>query len=287
MQIPRYWAQATGKTAIPPATQPVPLRIWRYSNESLADAERHASEAIRRLVERLGAGQPLPDPYGYGDRPLREEILREIEDHSGERSAVVTRNVYGAVVLNTAGLMFIDVDVPLEPPGAQTLRAVRSFFGRNPPPGPDAQVHDQIAEWIAAHPELAGRWYRTAAGYRLLISSRSFSPISDESRRLMQLVGADPLYIRLCQTQQCFRARLTPKAWRCGSTTPPATYPFLAPEYEVSYRRWEAEYDRHSHAYCTCHLLETFGTGEILPEFLPLVELHDGLTKASQSLPLA
>ena len=89
------------------------------------------------------------------------------------------------------------------------------------------------------------------------------------------------------QTQECFRARLTPKAWRCGSITPPVRYPFEAPEYEGAFRLWEAEYDHDCLAYSTCHLLETFGSGEILPEFLPLVELHDGLTKASQSLPLA
>lgn len=287
MRIPRYWAKATANAVVASDSPPLPLKVWRSSDVSVAEAQQQADEALRRLVERVTSSQPLPDHYGYGDRPLREEILREIPAANGELLAVITRNTYGAVVLNASSLMFVDIDVPEETPGAQAFRAVRAFFGRIPPPGPEAQIRDQIAEWIAAHPELAGRWYKTAAGYRLMITSRTFSPVSDEARRLLELAGADPLYIRLCQTQQCFRARLTPKAWRCGSTTPPVTYPFAAQEYEAEQRRWEEDYDRASGSYATCHLLETFGSGEVLPEFLPLLELHDGLTKAEQSLPLA
>ena len=285
MRIARYWAKATSPIKSP--TAPVgQVSVWRASDESREEAQRQADEAARRLAERFQSGQPLPRDYGYADRPLREELLKEIYGDDSQPLAIVTRNSYGAVVLNTASLMFIDVDVPPETAGGQIFRAVRGFLGRTPP-SPEAATRDAIAEWIAAHPDFSGRWYKTAAGYRLMITSQPFSPTSDESQRTLTLAGADPLYIRLCQTQECFRARLTPKAWRCGASRPPAAFPFEAPEFEAAYRRWEEDYDRACQAYATCHLLETFGNGEILSELLPLVELHDGLTKASQSLPLA
>jgi hypothetical protein len=33
---------------------------------------------------------------------------------------------------------------------------------------------------------------------------------------LMRFLRADPDYVRLCAVQECYRARLTPKPWRCG-----------------------------------------------------------------------
>ncbi len=56
------------------------------------------------------AAEP-PRAYAYGDRPLREEIVRSVAG-DGERAAVVTRNSFGCLVLNTAGVLFVDVDLP-------------------------------------------------------------------------------------------------------------------------------------------------------------------------------
>ena len=64
------------------------------------DADRH------RLAEIFASGQQL-DRYSYGDRPVREEIVQTLS-----RDAVVTRNAYGALVLNAARAMGIEVLAP-------------------------------------------------------------------------------------------------------------------------------------------------------------------------------
>ena len=52
----------------------------------------------------------FPVRYEYSDRPLREETIQEIRNGDGI-SAVFTRNSYGAIVLNTNRVMFVNVDV--------------------------------------------------------------------------------------------------------------------------------------------------------------------------------
>ena len=48
----------------------------------------------------------------YPNRPFREQIIRELKDAAGQTSAVITRNAYGCLVLNTARMMFVDIDLP-------------------------------------------------------------------------------------------------------------------------------------------------------------------------------
>ncbi len=62
-------------------------------------------------------------------RPLREEILQTFEGSvAGEPAAMLTRNGYGAQVLNTATQLFLDVDLP--PVGF--WRRVLRLFGVKP-----------------------------------------------------------------------------------------------------------------------------------------------------------
>jgi hypothetical protein len=61
---------------------------------------------------RVSSGEPFPERYAFADRPIREEILRELRDPWGASEAIVTRNGYGAEVLNTARLLFADIDDP-------------------------------------------------------------------------------------------------------------------------------------------------------------------------------
>ena len=44
---------------------------------------------------------------------MREEpVLRDWKDEQGGLTAAITRNSYGCLVLNTAQIMFVDVDAP-------------------------------------------------------------------------------------------------------------------------------------------------------------------------------
>ncbi len=72
--------------------------------------------------------------------------------------------------------------------------------------------------WTRNHSDWGWRIYRTRAGLRLLATHALFDPETAAADGVFDALGADPLYRQLCKTQKCFRARLTPKYWRCEAT---------------------------------------------------------------------
>ncbi len=69
---------------------------------------------------------------------------------------------------------------------------------------------------MEVHPDWGWRIYRTKAGFRLLATHRPVFPSEPLAEEAFQEFKADILYRKLCVNQKCFRARLTPKSWRCG-----------------------------------------------------------------------
>ena len=99
MLIPRFWARAEG-AATDRDGRKLALRQWGWSQESVAEALALAGRRVAELAGRLSGGA-TSHQYLYGSRqPLREEILRYLGDE-GRGYAVITRNRYGALVLNT------------------------------------------------------------------------------------------------------------------------------------------------------------------------------------------
>ncbi len=285
MNFPRYWARGRSGN----------FTAWRWSDTSFDQAQAEAGEAAARLAERFRTqGQPL-DRYGYSDRPLREPVLREIRGSAGELAAVVTRNSYGCQVLNTAGAMFVDVD--LEEGESQAAPApglgglLGSLFGRSAPPKGDGGVEGVIGKaesWARAHTGWNWRVYRTKAGLRLLATHQSFRPEDPSSQTAFDAVGADPLYRRLCKAQQSFRARLTPKPWRCGVSNPPSRWPFPDAATERRFAEWDGEYQAACRDRATCQYVRSVGSGAISDAIQPLIDLHDQMTRASAAgMPLA
>ena len=74
----------------------------------------------------------------------------------------------------------------------------------------------RIARFVASHPGWAVRVYRTPSGLRAMATHQRFAPNDPAVTAFFDAVGADPVYVRMCINQQCFRARLTPKPWRIG-----------------------------------------------------------------------
>jgi hypothetical protein len=111
MIIPRYWSRATAD-AVAPDGRSIPVEIWRGSRTSQDEAEQLARETVDRVARRIRAGEGFPDRYTYGERDLREAVVQEIPSSTAgaEPDAALTRNSYGAVVLNTTRACFIDVD---------------------------------------------------------------------------------------------------------------------------------------------------------------------------------
>jgi hypothetical protein len=211
--------------------------------------------------------------YAYGERPLREEILQEFQ-HEGQVAAVISRNSYGSLILNTPNVFFADID--LRP--RSLLSALRDGLSRligRPRPSQEQEIVQRVAQITDTTPGLGMRLYRTCNGFRCLAISETFAPTADSTGQLLDRLGSDPLYVKLCRTQECFRARLSPKHWRCGIPRPPSRFPWPDPQSEQAYRDWEATYQDKSQSYSTCAFIGEFGTSNIAPAVKTVVTIHD------------
>ncbi len=332
MLIPRYWSRAESQ-ATTPAGKFVRFHVWRGSRTSPAEAQALADEAVGRIADRIRSGAGFPERYAYGDRPLREEVVGEFPAAATADApdAAITRNSYGALVLNASRVFFIDVDVQAgdrpqasgstaaaapQLPGDPMAAArelvdalplpggVKSILGglfgskpaprpAAPPPPPPAPADpgsaamDRLRRWVASHPDWRVRVYRTHSGLRYLVTHALFTPTDPEAQAAMTALGADPQYIKLCQVQKSFRARLTPKPWRIGMENPPATFPFEDAGAEAAMREWESRYEAASQGRATCRFVEEMGGGAEHPQVTQLRTLHDERTRATSGLPLA
>jgi hypothetical protein len=328
MLIPRYWSRAESQATTPDG-RPVRFHVWRGSRTSAAEAQALANEAVVRIGDRIQRGQGFPERYSYGDRPLREEVVREMPAGVADTAtpdAALTRNSYGALVLNAARAFFIDVDVPAVEPvtssssssmgaGGNPLNAIldaveslplpgalKSIFGSfrqaaapapapaappPPPADPQSAALARLRQWIASHPEWRVRVYRTHSGLRYLVTHAPFAPTDPDAQAAMTALGADPQYIKLCAVQKSFRARLTPKPWRIGMDNPPVTFPYEGPAEEGMMRQWEVAYQNASRGRATAQFVEELGGGSEHPDITPIRTLHDEQTRATSGLPLA
>src|SRR5574341_1197044 len=238
MHIPRTWTKvsADGKFS---DGRTLPVSVWGWGEDE-SGSKRSAADRLQRLLERIRRGEPFPDKYGYGSRPLREEILQTFESATpNEPSAILTRNSYGAQVLNAARLLFLDIDI-----GAPSLaqRVLRIFGGVSP----EETVLTKLRNTLQAYGRATFRVYRTAAGFRVMGIGRDFDPAGREVQELMQATGTDPAFARLCLAQRSFRARLTPKPWRCNSSLPPGQHPRLNGEMQQRFATRLSGYEKES-----------------------------------------
>jgi hypothetical protein len=260
--VPRYWSEASHCERLPGRRQ-MTLRRFGWSSSGQEDAKVHARQRLEEALAVLRRDGPdgLRDftrreravAYAGSDGlPIREEVVREHED----LDVVITRNVYGALCLNTTRAMFVDVDraerdvaawgclgavaglivgaaVALLTPGFPTLFmgifvGIAAFtllgwvvcrvrnFTDPLARNPLQWAIDRAKEWCAAHPAWRVAIYETPAGARLLPVHDTFDAGDEKTFEFMDFVRADPLYQRMCRIQKCFRARVSPKPWRIG-----------------------------------------------------------------------
>jgi len=287
MHFPAHWARASAVVPAGPAARRE-VSCWRWSDASAEEAEGAARGAAEALASRLAAGEPYPRRYPYGEgRPLREEVVERIGDGP---EAVVSRNRYGALVLNTARLGFVDVDFDeVREPQRPRWLLFQVMFGASAPRAAEKPASDPVEplrRWVGAEPGRGARVYRTAAGLRFLITAPALEPGDEETDRILAGLGCDPVYRRLCRAQRSFRARLTPKPWRCRCRLPPGGFPRAGEPAEREFGRWREEYERRSGRFATCRFVEALGEpGE--GRVRSLVELHDARTRAGAEVDLA
>lgn len=281
MHIPQSWAKAEGECEAPDRRN-LKFAVWGWGADG-ATARREAASRLQRLLERVRRGEQIPRHYEYGASPLREEILEALGEGSPgqQTAAILTRNRYGAIVLNTDRLLFLDVDVPEE---SMFQRLGRLFSRRQ---DPAAAALTRLRDALRSHGRASFRIYRTAAGLRAIAVDREYDPAGRDAQDLMKQTGTDPHFIRLCSAQRSFRARLTPKPWRCQVPLPPGQYPYEDESSRGRHAEWLARYETASKGYATCRFLETVGSSRPGGQSEKLLELHDRLTRSGESLPLA
>ncbi len=281
MNFPQFWARGQSGDFI----------SWRWSSNSKEDAQKSADETARQVAERFKRGELFERHQGYyPGRPFRERIIREVRNGAGDVLGLITRNSYGCLVLNTARVMFVDVDLP-EPRKSRGGGFFSKLFGK-PETTPKQNLEEAAAiakaeDWARNNPEWGWRIYRTRAGLRLLATHALFDPEVATSNGVFEALGADTLYRQLCNSQKCFRARLTPKPWRCGVWKRPERWPWLTPKAEARFQKWQAEYENESKEWATCELVRTTGARDVHPDAQMIVQVHDEATRVQSKLALA
>lgn len=318
MIVADYWAEARRQQG--QGRQKITVQRWGWSDTSEADAqamaEVRADEALAQVLR--DAATPRRERKtaynGAHGLPIREEVLRRHGD------TVITRNAYGAECLNTPNVLFADVDFELRtgwparaaasallalvvwlpagmvlglwgwlvgaavllvfalPLAALVQRAINTAKG-----GAQAQALARMRAFVQAHPSWAVRAYRTPAGLRLLATHAPIDPRGAEAQAFFAAVGADPVYVRMCLNQRCFRARLTGKPWRMGIAQHmrprPGVWP-VAPDRLQERLDWVHHYTQRAQQYAACHWIESVGNGAVHLDVRPVVELHDRLSGA-------
>ena len=182
---------------------------------------------------------------------------------------IITRNRYGAAVLNSTELCFIDVDHIPPPPLAWLLR----LLGKNTEP--EARLLQSLRSLVSGGVLQGARVYRTSRGWRILALDSSLSPASARMQSIFETLHADALYAHLCARQQCWRARLTPKPSKVGMPRYPR--PMCSAEASSpAVLEWIERYRAASEQAAVCRLVETVGS---VPAH-PIIALHDEWTRA-------
>jgi hypothetical protein len=134
------------------------------------------------------------------------------------------------------------------------------------------------------------RLCRTPAGLRVLVIHQTFDPADPRVAECFQALGTDQIYVRMCLRQRCFRARVSPKPWRIGIgkhlKPRPGVWP-VNPERLPERQAWIEDYDRTSEGYASCQFIAALGSGRVDPAAADVQRLHDELSKANRSLPIA
>jgi len=286
-------------------------------------ADARADDALERRLrgERLSAREPKVPYNGAEGVPIREEVLARHGDF------VVTRNAYGAHCLNVADCLIADIDLQTQSGGRLKLGVLAAvvlvaiagrlsglsggwtiglsiawlilspliadrihalaFALRG---GARSIAERRIEKFMARHPDWGLRLYRTPAGWRAIVSHRGFDPSESAVLSFFEYVRADSNYVRMCRHQRCFRARLTAKPWRIGIAghmrPRPGTWPVNPAGLELR-EQWVRQYEIAAQPYAACRYERTLGRATISLEVAPAIELHDALSGALGTAPLA
>lgn len=277
MRIYRFWDCRTqtfdGQT----------VRFKAGSNDSPEAAAALVDEkiALYRQFRNSPNDKALREAHqftGTYETPVCEELIEELDPHN-----IITRNRYGALVLNSEDHAFLDIDFDTYLPTPGLIQKFLELIGRCPRRTPEERLLERLRQRINDRfPYKSFRLYRTFKGFRLVTPAPA-EACSNLMAETMAFFLCDPLYMTLCAKQNCFRARLTPKPRRMKMKTA-LKFTFPYPEEQNSERLdWLNSYEQTAEKFRTCALIAEFGP----PWDSPVIRKHDEICKCSMPLPLA
>ncbi|HEY0893276.1 MAG TPA: hypothetical protein VGE32_09490, partial [Cellvibrio sp.] len=268
MKFAKYWSEVS--VAVDEAIFGVnKLSAWGASNETQAQAGINALERATRLGQLISRGVDALREYEYWNGYIREEVLDEITNADGRVLAVLTRNSYGAIILNTESVLFGDIDI-VEP---GLLTKLFQVFGKTKKD--KAFYISKIEQYQKQNSMYTIKVYETFAGLRVVVTNQVFENYSAPAKAIFSALGADPLYVRLCEAQSCFRARLTPKPWRIKIDRPASRFPRQEQSEINEFANWVQHYEDASKSVSTVKLVSVFGKDFEHPDVARVLAVHD------------
>lgn len=266
MKIFKYWTSEKQKVKI--SGEEKEITCYGGSNVSLEDAAVKAKEKMEKLKRKISGDRSVFKDY---EVEIREEILQIVDDNS-----IITRNRYGARVLNAATLMFLDIDKPKALFGG--------LFKKSDPQQDKAKIFEQIRKTAASpkYKDLGFRVYETFQGARAIVLGKEFTTKDHTTYEMMNDFNCDSLYVAICRKQGCFRARLTPKPYRMKMQSYKVKYPSDGDDLE--FQNWLSIYEQASRNFSVCKFVEQAGASQSVSD---VVRLHDEITGAYMNQALA
>jgi hypothetical protein len=266
MKVFHFWVRETVEIRV--GGEPAKVSAYGRSDVSPEDARRDALERAQWIERKIAGEKVLREDYTVD---IREEIVLEIDEHN-----VVTRNRYGARVLNSDSVTIIDID--RHRPGFLEALGFRKRDNK-------AAIFEDVEKLAgrAEYAHLGFRVYETTQGARVIVTGGYVDPASAQGAALFERSHADRTFAKLCVKQKCYRARLSPKPHRIKQRRISYRWPMDAAELEKA-REWVREYEAASLEFATCRFVKTVGK-----EHPPgaIVAMHDEETRARSRLSLA
>ena len=173
---------------------------------------------------------------------------------------------------------------------------------------------DLIKNRITNHPNESFRLYQTPAGFRIIATHDVVLPSDRLVAEWFAYFHADANYVRLCQAQQCFRARLTAKPWRLSEVEnnklakdiPAKDFWFGSENTDIdssieqrqdelkARKQWIVSYDKYAKNYRACRYVEGFSGEETVDrntaatqDIHAFIEWHDRACQVEKNLEMA
>lgn len=257
MRIFKFWIEYSKELDINGTKQS--SKVFGGSNISESDAIEDAKNRLIKAQKIINGEIGKDDEY---ESDIIEEIIEKIDNDN-----IITRNRYGALVLNSKKMMFIDID--------SYSKSILDILFKKKLSQKELMLN-KIEKTIKQnkYSDFGFRVYETKKGYRVLVTNKDFNARSKESKRMMSDFNSDYLYRWLCIKQNCYRARLTPKPYRIKQKRIKVYYPNRNDEQQQTLSNWIKEYEQKSSRFSTCHLIKQFGKVKMNS----VIEYHDKLT---------